>query len=226
MVGNVASDARTLRAEVAARVAALQGDTDIEEFAHRYFAGVNDDDLADRSVGDLAEAALAHWRLARQRRSGRAIVRVAAPPRGHTTVAVVNDDMPFLVDSVTMALDRHDLGIHLVVHPILRVRRSPQGELRGLAPDDASDLGDDEVMLESWLYFEVDRETSEVALEALRLDIEQTLEDVRAATSDWVKMLSQLAVACAEIDRNPPPIGQDELTESRSLLQWLGDQHF
>jgi glutamate dehydrogenase len=226
MVRSVAADALALREQVAARVAALQGDADIEEFARRYYASIDDEDLATRTVADLAEAALAHWRLARQRRPGRAIVRVTAPPRGHTTVAVVNDDMPFLVDSVTMALDRHDLGIHLVVHPILRVRRSPEGDLRGLAPDDASELGDDVVLLESWLFFEVDRETSDVALEALRLDIENTLGDVRAATTDWVKMLSQLAVVGAELDRTPPPVGDDELSEGRSLLQWLADQHF
>ncbi len=226
MVRTVASDALVLRDQVAARVAALQGDADIEEFARRYYAGVDDEDLATRSVDDLAEAALAHWRLARQRRPGRAIVRVTAPGRGHTTVAVVNDDMPFLVDSVTMALDRHDLGIHLVVHPILRVRRSAEGELRGLAPDDASELGDDVVLLESWLFFEVDRESSDVALEALRLDIENTLSDVRAATTDWVKMLSQLAIVGAELDQSPPPVSDDELSEGRSLLQWLGDQHF
>ena len=42
--------------------------------------------------------------------------------------------MPFLVDSLTMALERHDLGIHLVVHPIVRVRRDADGALLGIVP--------------------------------------------------------------------------------------------
>ena len=51
--------------------------------------------------------------------------RCDAPRTATRSIDIVNDDMPFLVDSVTMALDRHDLGVHLVVHPILRVRARP-----------------------------------------------------------------------------------------------------
>ena len=36
----------------------------------------------------------------------------------HTIVEIVNDDMPFLVDSVTMEVNRHGLTLHLIVHPI------------------------------------------------------------------------------------------------------------
>src|ERR1017187_6083340 len=43
--------------------------------------------------------------------------------------------MPFLVDSVTMALARHDLDSGLVVHPQLLVRRNVAGALReGIGP--------------------------------------------------------------------------------------------
>ena len=75
-----------------------------------------------------------------QRRAPRrgARARVHARPHGHTAVDIVNDDMPFLVDSLTMALDRHDLGVHLVVHPILGVRRTADGELRGMYVGDAT----------------------------------------------------------------------------------------
>ena len=49
------------------------------------------------------------------------------PPNGwqsaHTVVQVVTDDMPFLVDSVRMVMTAMGLGIHLVIHPMLRVVR-------------------------------------------------------------------------------------------------------
>ncbi len=91
---------------------------DVGEFARRYYAGVGDEDLAAQPVDALAERALALWQLAHWRTHGTAIVNVEAPAHGHTAIDIVNDDMPFIVDSVTMALERHDLGIHLVVHPI------------------------------------------------------------------------------------------------------------
>src|SRR2546423_2705015 len=161
MVGNVA-DADDTRERVAARVTALAQDddgTDVGEFARRYYTGIDDEDLAAQPLDDLAERALAHWRLARQRARGEAIVQVSAPPHGHTVIDIVNDDMPFSVDSVTMALERHDLAIQLVVHPIVPVRRTAAGVLTGLAPDDVSQLGEDLLLLQSWVHIEVDRET-------------------------------------------------------------------
>ena len=50
----------------------------------------------------------------------------------HTVVEIVNDDMPFLVDSVSIELNRHGLGIHLIIHPVLAVRRDSAGRLQDL----------------------------------------------------------------------------------------------
>jgi glutamate dehydrogenase len=229
MVRIVASDAETLVDQIAARVATLanEGDgPDAVEFVRRYYAGLDADDLAIATVDELAGRALAHWRAGRVRAPGTAIVSVTAPAHGHTVVDVVNDDMPFVVDSLTMALDRHDLGIHLVLHPILRVRRARgTHELVGLAPDDVEGV-DDDVLLESWVHIEVDRETNPDVLATIAHDLELVLRDVRAATTDWVKMLGALQHVCAELDAHPPPLPDDDLAEGKALLRWLGDQHF
>ncbi|MEO1249328.1 MAG: hypothetical protein AAFW76_05755, partial [Pseudomonadota bacterium] len=37
----------------------------------------------------------------------------------HTVIEIINDDMPFLVDSVTAALNNLDLMVHLIVHPVV-----------------------------------------------------------------------------------------------------------
>src|SRR4051812_47519722 len=106
----------------------------------RYYAEVAPDDLAERRVEDLTGAARSHWLLAAHRAPGTAIVRVSNPQPGgalgwsspHTVVEIITDDMPFLVDSVTMEIDRHGLGLQLVVHPIVKVRRDRDGNLLGL----------------------------------------------------------------------------------------------
>jgi glutamate dehydrogenase len=215
----------TLRAIVAGRARELAGaDGDAAEaFVTRYYANVPNDDLALSDVDDLARAALAHWRLGERRPPATPIVSVRTPTPAsedwnapHTVVDIVNDDMPFLVDSVTMALDRHGLGIHLVVHPLLDVRRAPDGVR------DATGS----VVRESWLHVEVDRETSPEILDAVRADVEVALHDVRASTSDWTKMLAALDAVGEDLDEHPPPCDPVELTEGRALLRWLADQHF
>src|SRR5947209_16901824 len=65
-------------------------------------------DVATRAPADLCGAALALWRFAARREPGHTKVRVYNPDAGrdgwaspHTVREIVNDDMPFLVDSVT-----------------------------------------------------------------------------------------------------------------------------
>ncbi len=85
---------------------------------------------------DLYGAALGLWRFARARSAGEPRVRVYNPTleehgwqSTHTVVEIVNDDMPFLVDSVSMALNRRRLAIHLILHPVIAIRRNDEGEV-------------------------------------------------------------------------------------------------
>ncbi|GIU87489.1 MAG: NAD-glutamate dehydrogenase [Acidimicrobiia bacterium] len=221
----------SLLAEVARAAAAAPGAPEgVEAFVHRYYARVAVEDLQERSVEYLAGAARAHLDLARTRPPGVAVVRVHTPVRAthgwespHTLVQIVNDDMPFLVDSVSMELRRHGLGLHLVVHPILRVRRDPGGALVAVARDD--DAGDG-LVTESFLAVEVDRETSPEVVAAVHGDLERVLGDVRLATGDWLKMLARLRRVIDGLRREPPPIDPDDLAEGTALLAWLADQHF
>jgi len=221
----------TLRAVVAQRAGELAPDghsSTIEAFVRAYYGRGALDDLALSDAEHLARAAVAHWQLGAQRVGGRPVVRVHTPTVSsegwdapHTLIDIVNDDMPFLVDSVTMAIDRHDLGVHLVVHPVLEVTRTGDGTLLA-APTAGEAPG---TTRESWLHVEVDRESSADILDAVRDDLERVLSDVRAATSDWVKMLVTVDAVDAELDERPPPIDPDELAEGRALLRWMA-QHF
>jgi glutamate dehydrogenase len=67
------------------------------------------EELAGREPADVVGAAVAHRDLAEDRPQGTATVRVFTPTQerdgwsvaGRTVVQIVNDDMPFLVDTVT-----------------------------------------------------------------------------------------------------------------------------
>ncbi len=212
----------------------------VADFIRRYYADVVPDDLLERRVEDLTGAARAHWRLGAQRVTGQALVRVTNPAPGgaqawvspHTVIEIVTDDMPFLVDSVTMEIDRHGLGLQLVVHPVVKVRRDTEGRLLGVAaegPEALAAIVDDAtavVVSESFLHVEVDRTADASVLDALCRDLERVLGDVRAATSDWVKMLAAIRRVIDDLARRPPPVAPDELIETRALLEWMADHHF
>ncbi len=88
--------------------------------------------------------------------------------------------MPFLVDSLGMAFGRADLAVHLIVHPVLQVRRDRRGQLIDIGANGAHAAHP-----ESWQLYEIDRVTDPEQLRRLQHDLESTLGDVRAAVTDW-----------------------------------------
>jgi glutamate dehydrogenase len=113
----------------------------VEEFVRQYYRRVPPEDLVGRSELDVYGAALAHWNFMCRRAPGEPKVRVYNPQfeqhgwqSPHTVVEIVSDDMPFLVDSVSMELGRHGYGIHLLIHPVIGVRRDDDGDIVEVAP--------------------------------------------------------------------------------------------
>ena len=200
----------------------------VEDFATRYYQDVEPEDLEERQAADLYGAALSHWNFARKREAGRARIRVVNPTleehgwqSTHTIIEIVNDDMPFLVDSVTMEVNRHGLTLHLLIHPIVAVERGADGVLAGLAGDD-----DRNACRESFIHVEVDRVVDAAQREAIAADIGNVLDDVRAAVNDWQAMRDRVHAVLAEVEKRAPPLPPDELAEGKEFLRWLADNHF
>jgi glutamate dehydrogenase len=202
----------------------------VESFTRQLYHGVAPEDLHERAVADLYGAAVAQWSFARQRAVGAAKVRVYSPrfeEHGwrsvHSVVEIVTDDMPFLVDSVSMELNRQDLTIHLPIHPVLTVRRDDAGTLVQVLPPDA---GPGDGLRESVIHVEVDRQTEPAVLERIRDGIERVLADVRAACEDWAAMRKRVREILVHLADEPPPVDREELAEARALLEWIDQGHF
>src|SRR4051812_44239940 len=98
-------------ARLAASGAAFGAGEELERFIQAFYHDVSPVDITARTPHDLAEAALSLWRFAAERQPGRPKIRVLLPSvpgndwsGGHSIVQIVNDDMPFLVESVGSAL--------------------------------------------------------------------------------------------------------------------------
>ncbi|MBT2324028.1 NAD-glutamate dehydrogenase [Variovorax paradoxus] len=213
---------------VRAKVASDAAD-ELAAFVREYFGQVDPEDLAERQVADLYGAALSHWGFARKREPGRAKLRVFNPTIAehgwqstHTVIEIVNDDMPFLVDSVTMEVNRNGLTLHLIIHPLVAVNRGSDGTLQGLAGEGASP----DARRESFIHVEVDRVPEPERLEALAADLARVLGDVRLAVVDWKKMQERVLDIVRGLDQRAPPIPPQELAEGQAFLRWLADNHF
>ncbi|MCL2732936.1 MAG: NAD-glutamate dehydrogenase, partial [Actinomycetia bacterium] len=206
-------------------------------FLKCYYLHSAPEDLIDRDPVDVFGAAVSHYRLAEMRPQGTANVRVHTPSveengwqSSHTVVEVVTDDMPFLVDSVTSALTQANRAIHVVVHPQFQVRRDVTGkllEVLGSAacnPDDAPLPHD--LLVESWIHVEIDRETDRDDLKEITAELRRVLSDVRESVEDWSKMRQAALSIADELAASPPALPEQETGEAWELLRWLSEDHF
>jgi glutamate dehydrogenase len=200
-----------------------------EEFARLYYAEADPEDLAQRAPADLAGAAAAHLLFGKAFPGGKATVRAYNPVRErdgwaspHTVVEIVNDDMPFLVDSMAMEVHRQGLTLHLLVHPVLRVARDARGEIVSIAKPRESSEG----RLESFMHVEVDRQTDPAKLADLAAGIAKVLDDVRAAVDDWKPMQARMLEVISRLESARSGVPHEELAEGRAFLAWLLDHHF
>jgi glutamate dehydrogenase len=122
-------------------------------------------------------------------------------------IGIVNDDMPFLVDSVANAVAARQLTIHRLLHPVVCVDRDSGGELQRVEP-----LCGDKSRRESMMYLELDRADARGRQE-LAGDLRRVLNDVRLAVRDWQSLQGKMREDAAALG-DP---------EGAALLNWFAD---
>jgi glutamate dehydrogenase len=199
-----------------------------ETFLRRFYANVAVEDLAANPIEDLYGAAVALWQFGKTRAAGQAKVRVYTPRLAehgwastHSVVEIVNDDMPFLVDSVIAELNRRELSVHLVIHPIVRIVRDKKGVAQDIAADGAKDAA-----AESYMHVEIDQQGSPELLTDIERGIEAALADVRVSVADWKTMMTRAAAVVAELAERPPPVPEAEVKTAHEFLSWMVADHF
>jgi len=212
---------------VAEAVRLAGADLDTARLVGRYWRFAPDEELVGLTPGEMVQDARAHRELAGQRVPGELRLRIGDTANGDLTkLEIVIDDMPFLVDTVTAALAARNLSVHLLVHPLMVVRRQPLGALvevcADVEPDDAI-AGD---LVESWMLLHVDRVRDAAGRDELLRELKRVLTDVREAVEDWPKMRARALALADELSQGGLPVPDRDLTDSVELLRWLVDDHF
>jgi len=208
-----------------AATAASAGVPGLGPYLAHYYVHVDSQDLTARRSEDLFGAAADHLQLAQSWQPGSTEVRVVNPrvsvdgwESDHSIILIVTDDLPFLVDSVIMEISRLELGIHLVVHPVMVDHRSADGTF-GRADDRDGDAA-------SFIQVEVDRQGNDQALADIETHLRRVLVDVRASVRDWRPMQQRMRDIAEALPTEHLPLPDNEVSETQQLLEWFADDHF
>ena len=178
------------------------------------------EDVIRYAPDDLATLAAGAYDFIAERQSGMPKIRCettrlaqSGDRNSVTIVEIVNDDMPFLVDSVMGEIAERKLDVELVVHPMFGVRRT--GSKLGAigTPDSAGTR-------ESFIHIHLSPIAEDSCRELTRA-LEGVLGEVRLAVQDWRPMRERVTGIVAEltIDGNDLPLVR---VGDRVLLQFEG----
>lgn len=181
--------------DAARTLAGKGGQDDASLFAKAFYHRLTEDELPLHTPEAWAALANDFLDFARRRKPGTANVRLFNPATkthgwesSHTVLQVVNDDMPFLVDSVTMALADLGIGVHVLGHPVVSISRGRGGKLEAVGEGES----------ESLIHMEIDRQSGD-ALKGIQDAVSSVLDDVRMAVGDWPEMRERMMQAAAEL---------------------------
>ncbi|GAB3351589.1 NAD-glutamate dehydrogenase [Lysobacter tyrosinilyticus] len=192
-----------------------------EAFINAFYRRMSDDELPQHSADGWAALAVDFLDFARARKPGTALVRLfnsSIKSHGwesaHTVLQIANDDMPFLVDTVTMALAEQGIGVHVLGHPVVTFKRDKAGKLLAVG----------EGTSESLMHLEIDRQSAD-EMPKVQKAVEAVLADVRAIVRDWQPMRDKMTEVAEEVGsrKQGDPAA---LAEVREFLRWAGDNHF
>jgi glutamate dehydrogenase len=203
------------------------------QFVRQFFGTVALDDLKEWDIDDLYGAAVNFWSLMQQRLPHETKIRIYNPEMErhgwqttHTVIEIITDDMPFLVDSLRMVINRMGLVSHLVMHMggLCIIRDPKDHHIIDVLPRGSD--ANTKVSLEATVLIEIDRQTDHLILEELHRNLERALEDNRAVVDDWVAMRDKVHEIIDELDMAPKAVDQAEVEETRAFLSWIADHHF
>ncbi|MDP1697504.1 MAG: NAD-glutamate dehydrogenase [Xanthomonadaceae bacterium] len=192
-------------------------------FVAAFYARLEQEEFTTRDAASWAALAGGFLEFARVRPAGEMRVRVFNPSleehgwdSQHTALQIVNDDMPFLVDSVTMALTQADASIYVLGHPVTQITRDAAGSIVAVG----------EGKLESLMHIEFDRQLEVADLERIAAKVRAAIEDVRSCFLDWRAMRERVLQIAAELPGREMPVSAEGRQEAQDLLRWVADDHF
>ncbi|MEL0639523.1 NAD-glutamate dehydrogenase [Pseudoalteromonas aliena] len=202
----------------------------VEKFAKALYSNMSKEDLANRNDSDLYGAALSLWNSLEKNTTDDAVIRVFNPEvakdgwqSSHTIVEIITKDMPFLVDSVRMAMTRENIASHLLLHCPLKIKRDTNAKISGLSNLKAEQ---ESSSTKTVFFIEIDRQTDTSVIESFKKELESVLVDVSIAVEDWQPIRKKLIEVTKELPKRHHNKSKDEVLETTEFLDWLAKDNF
>lgn len=203
----------------------------VEQFAGLLYSNISTLDLSHRNDSDLYGATLSLWNSLNGHKDDTPVIKVFNPEvskhgwkSSHTIIEVIVRDMPFLVDSLRIALNRQGLSPHLMLNCPINIVRDKKKQITKLSS--ATDKSNKSAAIETVFFIEIDRQDDVKLLTAITKELHSVVSDISLTVSDWKPMLEKLNTVIANLKKAKVPCSAQEKDDALEFLQWVSNNHF
>lgn len=206
----------------------------VKRFVQKFYEHVPLEDLEYFSSNELFQAAASTYKFVSHRPNEETKIRVFNPTiendgwyTPNTVIEVVNNDSPFLVDSVITLLNTLNYTIFQIIHPVMCISRDKSGSLTDVLDHTEQKQG---ALMESVMHFQIASMEDDAARNALHKEIDNVLQTVALAVADWKIILTKVDAAIHQLPQHMPAgaehLTEDNIAEVKLFLRWLKDNNF
>ncbi len=215
--------------EISRRLSAKKA-AELIHFCQLHFSFSPSEDLCERSLPTLYKSVEDCWDFVQSFSAEESKIHVYNPAYdenddqlARTVVMVQQLDMPFLIDSIRMEINRRGLRIHQLDNSILSYRRNTKGQLKAVK---ALSEDNEKTQTESLIYVEIDRQAGKEALDDLKASLAEVLGQVDLVTSDYLAMKSQAQTLIDDVESFANRLAKKDQEELSDFIAWLTNNHF
>ena len=203
----------------------------VEQFAALLYSNISSLDLSHRNDSDMYGATLSLWSTLNEHTDDTPIIHVFNPSvskngwkSSHTIIEVIVKDMPFLVDSIRIALNRLGLSPHLMLNSALKLVRGENKHITKLASN--VDTKFKATSVETIFFIEIDRQSTKEELDTIKDELLSVVGDITLTVNDWQPMLQQFNHIIDDIKKAKLPGSQKVKDDTVEFLSWLASNNF
>lgn len=201
-----------------------------KDFVKVYLAGVPKEELAEVRPASVVSMMQGIWDLAKKRGEDATLIEartVEGDEKGwlneRTRIFVVSTDRAFIIDSVTSELNRRNLVIRTLFHPVVSVARDARGNIEQVAARDGRGTN------ESWLVIDVQGAIGATQCRLIEQDLSRVMQDVMLSTRDWQPMRKALQGCISDMGAGRIAQSRKDaipVSEYIDFLQYMHDNNF
>ncbi|MFT4653485.1 MAG: glutamate dehydrogenase [Kangiellaceae bacterium] len=200
------------------------------QFGNLLLKTMSFDDLDGRSDSDLYGAILSLWKLLQNKKNGEPSIKVFNPEiakhgwqSSHTVIQIIVDDMPFLADSIRMAINRVNITSHLVLHSPMHFNRDASGKVAGFVEKSERN---EKHSSETVFLIEIDRQSRPEFVKEISYELRSVVSEVSLSVADWQPMREKLTDITKNFNKSKSTASADVKSQGKTFLNWLNDHNF